>query len=164
MLILVVCSAPKQNDRSATKMAALTQQIASGVTQICRCGFTTEYIANSRWVCDPARPTVVIFEAEVAGTQNIASGMIAVDIIQWANGKSSVDVGTGSALGLEGGQVSTPGTTTSAPTPGGVHYIWIIGIVAGVIAALLLIVVIVVIVLCWRQSQRDKFARLVDLV
>ena len=164
MFILAVCSAPKQNDRSATKMAALTQQIVAGVTQICSCGFTTEYIANSRWVCDPTRPTVVIFEAEVAGTQNIASGMIAVDIIQWANGKSSVDVGTGSALGLEGGQVSTPGTTTSAPTPapGGVHYIWIIGIVAGVIVALILIVVIAVIVLCWKQSQRDKFARLVQ--
>ena len=147
-------------------MAALTQQIASGVTQICSCGFTKEYITNSRWVCDPARPTVAIFEAEVAGTQNIASGMIAVDIIQWANGKSSVDVGTGSALGLEGGQVSTPGTTTRAPTPvpGGVHYIWIIGIIAGVIVALILIVVIAVIVLCWKKSQRTKFDGLVDLV
>ena len=111
------------------------------------------------WVCDPARPTVVIFEAEVAGTQNIASGMIAVDIIQWADGTNSVDVGTGSALGLEGGQVSTPGTTTRAPSPapGGVPYIWIIGIVGGVIVALILIVVIVVIVLCWKQSQRSKF-------
>ena len=136
---------------------------------ICNCNFTTRYITNSRWVCDPARPTIVIFEADVIGTGNINSGTIAVDIIQWADRTGTVNVGVGTALGLEGGQISTmaPTTppvtsttsTTSSTTPTPTSFVWIVGIIAGVIVALILIAVIVVILLWWKRSKDTKNAK-----
>lgn len=119
-------------------------------------------------------PTAVIFQADVAGGRNITSGQIAVDIIEWADRAGSVDVGVGTPLPVRGGQVSTaaPSTgpvtsttsTTAATSPtqdAPTTFIWIIGIIAGVIVALILIVVIVVILLWYRRSQNNKNAKLV---
>ena len=162
---------PQQNDCSATKMATLTDRIVNSLKVICNCNFTTRYITNSRWVCDPARPTIVIFEADVIGTGDVNSGTIAVDIIQWADRTGTVDVGTGNALGLQGGEVSTMAPTTlpvtsttsttssTQPPATPTSFVWIVGIIAGVIVALILIAVIVVILLWWKRSKDTKNAK-----
>ena len=153
-------------------MTALTNQIVSSLNQMCNCNFSSNHFTNIRWICNPNTPTAVIFQADVAGTHNITSGTIALDIIEWANRAGTVDVGVGTPLGLQGGQVSTvaPSTgpvtsTTSAtstqPPTAPTTFIWIIGIIAGVIVALILIVVIVVILLWYRRSQNTKNAKLV---
>lgn len=153
-------------------MAALTDQIVNSLKLICNCNFTTRYITSSRWVCDPTMPTRVIFEADVIGNN---SGTFAVDIIRWADRTSTVDVGVGTPLALEGGEVSTmapttqPVTSTTSttsstqpPTATPTSFVWIIGIIAGVIVALILIAVIVVILLWWKRSNDTKNAKLVE--
>ena len=153
-------------------MATLTDHIVDSLRLSCNCDFTKRYITNSRWVCDRTMPTRVIFEADVIGTGNIDSVTIAFDIIGWADSTDAVDLGTGTALGLEGGEVSTEGLTPTTPpvtstiqssaTPPLPVFVWIIGIIAGVIVALILIAVIVVILLWWKRSNDTKNAKLVE--
>ena len=153
-------------------MAALTDQIVNSLKLICNCNFTTRYITNSRWVCDPTMPTRVIFEADVIGNN---SGTFAVDIVRWAEQTRTVNVGLGTPLALEGGEVSTvipttqPVTSTTSttsstqpPSTTPTSFVWIIGIIAGVIVALILIAVIVVILLWWKRSNDTKNAKLVE--
>lgn len=171
---IVFFPASKQTQSSSLKMTTLINQIVSNVNQMCNCNFSSNYFTNIRWICNPNTPTAVIFQADVTGTRNITSGTIAVDIIEWANRAGTVDVGVGTPLGLQGGQISTvaPSTgpvtsttsTTAATSPtqaAPTTFIWIIGIIAGVIVALILIVVIVVILLWYRRSQNTKNAKLV---
>ena len=167
--------ASKQTESSSLKMTTLINQIVSNVNQMCNCNFSPNYFTNIRWICNPNTPTAVIFQADIAGSHNITSGQLAVDIIEWANRAGSVDVGVGTPLGLQGGQVSTvaPSTgpvtsttstaaaTSTQPPAAPTTFIWIIGIIAGVIVALILIVVIVVILLWYRRSQNNKNAKLV---
>lgn len=167
--------ASKQTESSSLKMTTLINQIVSNVNQMCNCNFSPNYFTNIRWICNPNTPTAVIFQADIAGSHNITSGQLAVDIIEWANRAGTVDVGVGTPLGLQGGQVSTvaPSTgpvtsttstaaaTSTQPPAAPTTFIWIIGIIAGVIVALILIVVIVVILLWYRRSQNNKNAKLV---
>lgn len=167
--------ASKQTQSSSLKMTNLINLIVSNVNQMCNCNFSPNYFTNIRWICNPNTPTAVIFQADIAGSHNITSGQLAVDIIEWANRAGSVDVGVGTPLGLQGGQVSTvaPSTgpvtsttsttaaTSTQPPAAPTTFIWIIGIIAGVIVALILIVVIVVILLWYRRSQNNKNAKLV---
>ena len=160
----------QQNDGGPDKMNDLTGQLTAYVITRCSCDLTTEYISNSRWVCDSSRPNVVIFRADVSGTTKVNSSEIGTYIMQWAERQPTINVGSVS-LPLQGsdqcqdqdcmvtgspitGTTTTTGTTASPVTP---PY-WVFGIIGVIILILILVIVVVLIVVCRKNSQQHKSA------
>lgn len=168
VILHITLSCGQQNDDSSTKMTDLITLLASYVNTRCSCDFTTAHISNSRWVCNPNTPNVVIFRAAVAGTTMVNRDEIATYIMQWADMQNTINVGAVN-LQLQGttqcqdqdcmvtgapptGTTSTTGTTASPVT----QPFWVFGIIGGIILILILVIVIVLVVLCRRNSQQQK--------
>ena len=150
----MLCS--QQTDHSSEKMAALTDQVASGVRLICRCDFTPYHITNGRWDCDSSDPTMIIFRADVVGTGTSES--IADDISRWANTTNNVGV-DGESLRVVGAKTCLNydcSTVGSVASPGNYYY-WIIGLITGIIVVLIIVAVIVGAVLFWwGKYKKDE--------
>ena len=155
-------------------MNNLTGQLAAYVFTRCSCNLTTEYISNSRWVCNSSRPNVVIFRADVSGTTQVNSSVIGTYIMQWAERQNTINVGS-VTLPIQGSDQCqdqdcmvtgppTTGTTTTTTTgttasPVAQPY-WAIGIaiIGVIILILILFIVVVLIVVCQKNSQQRKSA------
>jgi len=137
-------------------MAALTDQLSTGVRIICTCDFTPDHITNGRWDCNSSDPTMVIFRADVVGTGTRES--IADDIVDWAHTTNNIGVGR-ERLQVVGAITCLNhncSTVSVAPTRH-YYYYWIIGLITGTIVVLIIIAVIVAAVLFWwRNSKKDK--------
>lgn len=171
--LYITFSCGQQNDNGPNKMNDLTGQLAAYVMTRCSCNLTTEYISNSRWVCDSSRPNVVIFRADVSGTTQVNSTEIATYIMQWAEQQNTINVGS-TTLPIQGSDqcqdqnctVTGPPTTgtttttttgtTASPVP---QPYWAIGIaIIGVIILGLIIGVVVVLIVVCLNSQQHKSA------
>ena len=162
----------QQNDGGPDKMNDLTGQLAAYVITRCSCDLTTEYISNSRWVCDSSRPNIVIFRADVSGTTQVNSSEIGTYIMQWAERQNTINVGSVS-LPLQGSNQcqdqdcivtgppatgTTTTTTTGTPASPVAQPYWAIGIgIIGIIILILILsIVVVLIVVCRKNSQQRK--------
>ena len=155
----------QQNDGGLDKMNNLTGQLAAYVFTRCSCDLTTEYISNSRWVCDSSRPNVVIFRADVSGTTQVNSNEIGTYIMQWTERQNTINVGS-TTLQIRGSECQsctsppTTGPTTGTTASPVTQPYWAIGIaiIGVIILILILFIVVVLIVVCRKNSQQHKSA------
>lgn len=149
----VLCS--QQTDNSSEKMAALTDQLVTGVRMICTCDFTPDHITNGRWDCNSNNPTMVIFRADIVGIGTRES--IADDIVDWADTTNNIGVGRERLQVVGATTCQNRDCLTMSVVPPRPYYYWIIGLITGIIVVLIIIAVIVVAVLFWwRYSKKDK--------
>ena len=153
----------QQNDGGPDKMNDLTGQLAAYVITRCSCDLTTEYISNSRWVCNSSRPNVVIFRADVSGTTQVNSDEIGTYIMQWAERQNTINVGS-VPLQIQGSECQsctsppTTGPTTGTTASPVTQPYWVFGIIGVIILILILIILVVLIVVCRKNSQQHKSA------
>ena len=139
-------------------MADLTEQLATSLKFICSCDVTIDHITNGRWVCDPQDLTTVLFQADVTGTDNVDSGIIADDVGQWAEQTSSVQLGT-ETLPVQGAMLcDNEDCVTSSVSPAGPSNLWTVGIAGGILLLVIIIAVVAaVIILRWKSSRMKTF-------
>ena len=137
-------------------MAALTDQLVTGIGMICSCDFTPDHITNGRWDCDSNDLSMVIFRADVVGTGTSKS--TADDFNGWADTASNIDV-NGESLHVAGVETcaSHDCSDVGFALPGHYYY-WIIGLITGVII-IIIIVVITVTVLWWKHTKKGQSDR-----
>ena len=163
VLLHITFPCGQQNDGGPDKMNDLTGQLAAYVITRCSCDLTTEYISNSRWVCNSSRPNVVIFRADVSGTTQVNSDEIGAYIIQWAERQNTINVGS-TTLQIQGSECqSCTSSPTTGPTTGTTaspvtQPYWVFAIIGVIILILIIAVAVVLIVVCRKNSQQHKSA------
>ena len=86
------CFALPQDDLPLDKAGDLVIEISSGIEQYCQCDFPSDYIADTKFLCNEKQPDVVVFQGRIIRTDERDSGSLVVGLENWASDKPTVIV------------------------------------------------------------------------
>ena len=77
---------------ASEKMDDLVHEIAKGIEQFCRCGFSSEYIAEERLTCNKTDLHQVLLQGRIISTNDRDSSDLVGDLEEWVSSGPTVVV------------------------------------------------------------------------
>ena len=77
---------------ASEKMDDLVHEIAKGIEEFCRCGFSSEYIAEKRLTCNKTDLHRVLLQGRIISTNDMDSSDLVGDLEEWVSSGPTVVV------------------------------------------------------------------------